>query len=422
MRFSRKFGLMMLIAVLLAVPLLAGCGSDDEKETAKSTPQTGEPSETVTITIGNLTDKTGPIANALSVIDIGLEDMARYFNEQNLIPGVELEVVHYDGQYDPAKHIPGYQWLREKGADLIYAADPNAIETLKSVVDRDEVVLFASSAQDILLEQAGYAFTAGTHPADLYYSFLDWIAENDWDYAANGPAKIGLAGWAVNIEYAMVQGLKKYCNDHPDRFEWEGEYLTDLGFIWEFEANALKDCDYVVPPPGSLVTFVRDYRNAGGKAKFVGSDPHIALFSLVSDAGIWDHLDETLIIRESKYWNEEGELIDLINKLAHDYHSPGELEKITKAGVSYLSASHAYIMMEIIKSAAEAVGPTNIDSQSLYTAAQSYMLNIDGVQVYSFTDTKRFGCDKFGVYAVSAADETLYSVEPERLPIIIVTR
>ncbi|MFC2027575.1 ABC transporter substrate-binding protein [Chloroflexota bacterium] len=417
--FLRKFGLMVLIAVLLAVSLLAGCGIDDE-DSSSDEKQNAKPEKDVVITIGNLTDKTGPIANALSVIDIALEDMAQYFNEQNLIPGVELEVVHYDGQYDPAKHIPGYQWLREKGADLIYAADPNAIETLKSVVDRDEVVLFASSAQDILLEQAGYAFTAGTHPTDLYYTFLDWIGENDWDYTANGPAKVGLAGWAVNIEYAMVQGLEKYCNDHPDRFEWEGEYLTDLGFVWESEANALKDCDYVVPPPGSLVTFVRDYRNAGGKAKFIGSDPHIALFALVSDAGIWDHMDEMLIIRESKYWNEEGELIDLINELAHNYHSPGDLEEITKAGVSYLSASHFYIVMEIIKNAAETVGPANIDSQGLYSAAQSYVLNLDGMQRYSFTETKRFGCDNLGIYEVNAADETITRVDPERLPLILV--
>ncbi|NQT74739.1 MAG: ABC transporter substrate-binding protein [Chloroflexi bacterium] len=418
-RLSSKFGLVALVVVLLALPLLAGCGGDDEKGTAKSTSQTGEFSEVVTITIGNLTDKTGPIANALSVIDIALEDMARYFNEQNLIPGVELEVIHYDGQYDPARHIPGYKWLRDKGADLIYAADPNAIETLKSVVDKDEVVLFASSAQDVLLEQPGYAFTAGTHPADLYYTFLDWIAENDWDYATKGPAKIGLAGWAVNIEFAMAQGLEKYCNDHPEKFEWEGEYLTDMGFIWQSEAQALKDCDYVVPPPGSLVTFVKEYREADGKAKFLGSDPHVAFFALVSDAGVWNKIDGMLMIREAKWWNEEGELIDLINKLAHDYHSPGELEKITKAGVSYLSASHSYIMMQIIKNAAEAVGPANIDSQALYAAAQSYALDLDGVQRYSFTDTKRFGCDNFGVYEVNVADETIYRVGTERLPIIL---
>ncbi|MCP4604634.1 MAG: ABC transporter substrate-binding protein, partial [Proteobacteria bacterium] len=137
-RISTKIGLVLLTILLLALLMAVGCGGDDEKDTAKSTSQNGESSETVTITIGNLTDKTGPIANALSVIDIALEDMARYFNEQNLIPGIELNVIHYDGQYDPAKHIPGYKWLRDKGADLIYAADPNAIETLKSVVDKDE--------------------------------------------------------------------------------------------------------------------------------------------------------------------------------------------------------------------------------------------------------------------------------------------
>ena len=287
------------------------------------------------------------------------------------------------------------------------------------MVDRDEVVLFASSAQDILIGEPVYAFTAGTHPADLYYTFLDWIAEYDWDYETNGPAKIGLAGWAVNIEYAMAEGLEEFCDDNPEKFEWKGAYLTDMGFVWQSEVQALKDCDYVIPPPGSLVTFVKEYSEANGKARFLGSDPHIALFTLISDAGMWDEIDDMLIIRESKWWNEEGELIDLINKLMNEYHSAAEIEKIMRAGVSYLATSQFYIMMEIIQKAAEAVGSANIDSQALYTAAQSYVLHLDGVQRYSFTDTKRFGCDNFGVYEVSAVDETLHRVGTERLPIIL---
>ena len=95
-RISTKLGVILLAILLVIVPLAVGCGGDDDEETVKTTSENGEISDTVTITIGNLTDKTGPIANALAVIDMALEDMARYFNEQNLIPGVALEVIHYD--------------------------------------------------------------------------------------------------------------------------------------------------------------------------------------------------------------------------------------------------------------------------------------------------------------------------------------
>ena len=68
----------------------------------------------VVITIGNLTDVTGPASNALTVITMSLEDTAEYYNKQYLIPGVTFEVITYDGQYDPSRDIPGYEWLMER--------------------------------------------------------------------------------------------------------------------------------------------------------------------------------------------------------------------------------------------------------------------------------------------------------------------
>jgi len=48
---------------------------------------------------------------------MALEDLVAYYNDSDLIPGVRLEVVVYDGQWDPARDIPGYEWLRGRGAD-----------------------------------------------------------------------------------------------------------------------------------------------------------------------------------------------------------------------------------------------------------------------------------------------------------------
>ncbi|MBT4511955.1 MAG: hypothetical protein HOC20_07090 [Chloroflexi bacterium] len=188
-------------------------------------------------------------------MDMELEALVGYFDDENSIPGIEVKVI----EYDPSKHIPGHEWLKERGADIIYSSDPNAIETLKPRVDEDQTVAFASSAQSILLENPGYAFTAGTYPVDLYYTFLDWIAENDWDYATKGPAKIGMGGWTTVINVAMAEGMERYCVENPERFEWAGSYLTDGGFNWAPEVDALKDCDYVFPPTGGYVPFVKEY-------------------------------------------------------------------------------------------------------------------------------------------------------------------
>ncbi|NQT74733.1 MAG: ABC transporter substrate-binding protein [Chloroflexi bacterium] len=418
-RVSSEIGIAFVLVLVLS--LIVACGGSGDNGTVENGGDVGDDvdieREDVTITIGNLTDKSGPTANALSIMDMGLQDMVKYFNDENLIPGIELKVIEYDAQYDPSKHIPGYEWLKERGSDVIYSSDPNAIETLKSRVDKDQIVTFASNAQAVLLEKPGYAFTAGTYPVDLYYTFLDWIADNDWDYATNGPAKIGMAGWTTAINVAMTEGMEGYCNEHPDRFEWAGEYLIDMGFNWGHEVEALKDCDYVLPPVGSFVTFVKQYKDIGGRAKFFGADPHAAFFSLISDAQLWVEIDGMLIVRESDYWNEEGELINLAKQLLHENH-PDSAQKIMRSGVSYMVTYHHYILLEIIKNAVEAVGPENIDSQAIYEAAQSYSLTIDGVQRFSFTDTKRFGCDNVGIYEANGAEETIFRVDSEWIPMI----
>lgn len=285
MKTLSKLGIIIVAVLLLALPVVGACNSGDDNDGGDPvTPSSALPSsdrpekKDVVITIGNLTDITGMASAQLSVVDMALADTVEYFNEENLIPGVELKVIQYDTMLNPARHIPGYEWLKEKGANLIYAGDPYAVESLKATVDRDGFVIFGSGAQDGLLEDPGYAFSASIHPANLIYPLLQWIAENDWDYLNDGPAKIGMAGFGGAFEFGLEDGLEAYCTAHPEQFEWAGAYLQMAAITWENEAEALKDCDYVVPPTVFLHMFLKEYANRDGKAKYIGTDNHFAFF------------------------------------------------------------------------------------------------------------------------------------------------
>ncbi|MCP4632215.1 MAG: ABC transporter substrate-binding protein, partial [candidate division Zixibacteria bacterium] len=153
MRLAKKHGIFALAFLTMLLPLLVACGGgDDGNDPVDETPTesdektTSDLQEDVKIVIGNITDITGVSANALSVIDMALEDMVEYFNEENLIPGVELKVETYDGQWDPSRYIPGYEWLRNRGADLIWTPAPPALETLKPRANEDEFVIFGATA------------------------------------------------------------------------------------------------------------------------------------------------------------------------------------------------------------------------------------------------------------------------------------
>jgi len=409
-----KAGMVALVLLMLVViPGLAACGGGTTSSMDSSSPGfTGQPAAEKTITIGVISDKTGMAAAAYTIIDMALEDIVRYYNEQELIPGVKLKVITYDGQFDPSRDIPGYKWLKEKGADLIVSSIESTPITLKPRVDKDKMVMFTGSAQEEGLEPPGYVFAPAQPQEQAFYTFLKWIAENDWDYRAKGPAKIGLTNWNVPLDVMLAGAIEEYCKIHPDQFKWVGARFTNNSFTWGPEVEALKDCDYVVPPTVIMATFAREYRQAGYTAKFIGYDAHLAFLGNVADARVWDKLDGSIFYRSAKYWNEDGPIIDLAKDLLHKYR-PDEADEIMRDGIGYTAISTFYQMLEIIGNAVKAVGPQNFNSEALYQAAQSYSLSLDGLDDYAtFSPTKRTSYNYIATYELHAADQDIFRIEP----------
>lgn len=421
---SCKPGITLLMVTSIGFSALIGCmDNGDPSEPPMAQPEgTRQPAqvgsvEDRVITIGNLTDLTGVSANAMEYINMALDDLTEYYNENDLIPGVELKVVTYDGQMDPARDIPGYEWLRGKGADLIFTPIPSTPVTLKSRVDTDQVVLFALVAAKDEILPPGYVFNLGTVPQYDAYTLLKWIADNDWDYEAQGPAKIGGAGWNDQQSGPFIDGMQEYCAAHPDQFEWEGGYLTNFSFTWGAEVEALRDCDYVYPGI-VFVSFVQQYRSAGcTRAKLVGAEPQTAFFKMVDDAGLWDEIDGMLFVKFSRWWNEEGEMATLVRQLLNRNH-PSDTERIVSSGVGYLSINQIYPMLQIVADAAARVGPANLDSQALYDAATSFVMTADGVRRLSFGEEKRQAVDSYGVYEARAGQKDIFRLQEEWLPAV----
>ena len=423
------------LAILL-VPFLASgvllnsiaCNSDGEEATLAPVAQptstiTSEPPvvlEPVKITIGNLTDITGPSSNALVVITTALEDLVLYYNENNIIPGVELEVVSYDTQYDPNRFTPGYEWLKEHRADFIFTSVPDIPLALKSIVDEEQMPLFSASGYVEQLDPPGYVFIMGTIPEHQAYTFLNWIAENDWDYESNGPAKIGLASWTDGYSQSFMGAMEEYAEVHPEQFEWIGGYQTNFTFTWGPEVEALKDCDYVFPCV-MPIAFMKEYISADGNAKFICADAQTGFFSLISDAELWDDIDGSLFIKGgSMWWNDDDdELVNLNKKVLYENH-PDEAEEIIRAGSGYLAVAGLYYpMFEMIADAVENVGAENFNSQALYDAAISYSLVIDGVERSGFTQTRRYALSNYMIYRASADEEDIVRAAENWMPHLV---
>jgi len=351
----------------------------------------------------------------MQVIDAALEDLVNYYNEQDLIPGVRLEVLAYDTSFDASKDIPGYKWLKERNVDLIYTSVTSAPVTLRTIIEEDQICMFVASTPSEILSPPGRLFIVGEINEQPVYTVLKWIAENDWDYQTKGPARIGGAAWQEPSAEAYFKAMKEYAEVHPDQFEWVDGRLTNIStFTWGPEVEALKDCDHVFPPT-ILTNFVKEYRAAGYEARFFGVDTHLAFLGLIRDAQLLDEIDGMLIARMLRWWNEEGEIIDLTKKLLNENH-PSDAEKIMSQGVGYLVMANFVIILEIIQNAVETVGPENYNSEALYEAAQSYTRSIDGVARISYSKVKRTPVDLYGIYRISAADKDVMRIDPEWYP------
>ncbi len=414
---------LVLFCFLLACPALLfgawGCGGNDgEKEGGKA--ETPPSSATLrTITIGNLSDLTGPSASAQDIINMALADLVKYFNDNGLVPGVRLKIVTYDGQFDPAKDVPGYEWLRSNGADLIFTAVTGTPVTLKSRADRDHCPIFGvSGGVEELSSPPGYVFNLGTIPRHEALSLLKWIAENDWDYKTKGPAKIGGASWDEAYARWWFDAMKDYAAAHPDQFQWVGGYLAPFGtFTWGPQVEALKNVDYVFPCT-FMTSFVREYRMAGGKAKLIGASTHAAFLGNISDAGLWPQINGMLLIGSSRWWNEEGTIINLTKKLLTENH-PEKAAEIMRSGVGYITIVNQYQMLDLIAQTVKSVGAENFNSEALYETAQSYTLTIDGAPRYSFSPTKRWATNLYATYEARAAEETLVRLHKEWYPAVL---
>jgi ABC-type branched-subunit amino acid transport system substrate-binding protein len=410
-----KAGIVILAALLLLLPLLAACSSDSDDE--KTPPDgTQEPQKDVVITLGNITDLTGAGARAMSIVNAGLEDAVRYFNEQGFIPGVEVKIIKYDSQYDPSREIPGYKFLKSKGADIIVGNMPQTAITLKPFVNDDEMLLFALPYTEVGFMPPGYTFSLNVPTQSFGPTMLKWIAENDPDFPQDRPARIGAVNWDEPQSRSVFEGVKKYVKAHPDKFEWEGMHLTGRTFTWGPEVDDLKDCDYLFPPMAGLASFANEYRKAGYTAKFVGTDGQAAFMGLVDQARLWDELDGMFFGLPYGYWTDDTGMINLVNQYVREYRD--DADDIIENGTSYLGPFIAFQgMLSILAQAATEVGAQNLTSQVIYDTAQSFSMEFDGRQ-WGYSETKRNAVDSLGIYELSAAEEDLFRADPEWLTLV----
>ena len=397
------------VALVLAITLLStclGCSSASEEGNK--------------LIVGLVTDMTGPASSFLKIGEAALLDSVAYMNEEGTIPGVEMEVATYDCRYDPSRDIPGYEWLKQAGASVIYTGIPTFGDTLKATAGRDEYPIVSSAPTLYQLTPPGWVFGLTPPTGWIASSFLEWIAEEDWDYESEGRKPlIGCVGWDEPYQKDVTEAMEEYVAAHPDEFELVAGLLVPMSTMtWSGEIEALKDCDYIYIPSTGLgtATFAKAYRDRGYTATFIGLDAMTAFLELLVDKAGWDYLDGSLTAHTTLYWNDDFPIVEKAKGLLAKYHA-GHEQEIISSGVGYVSIFFcAQFLLDLLAETVEQVGIENFDGQAFYDTAVGFNWTKDGLpdRGYGFTESIRYARKDITVYEWKAGEEDLVRVSDWR--------
>ena len=407
MKRKSRIAVACFLVLTLVVTLGLGCGEDEEE---------GK----VTITVGHITDMTGPAGPAYRAVRLGLEDQVRHINEEDVIPGVNIKIITYDTGYDPAKDIPGYDWCRDKGAEVIYAGLPSA-GVYKPFAERDKVAVVTLAVSEPMIDPPGWLFAMNAPVSYQVKAFLNWVSENHW--TGEDPPKIGSAGWKEPYHAEITRTIKEYAEAHTDEFEYVAGPLAPYGGVtWASEVDKLKDCDYVWVPSTGLdtVTFAKEYRDKGGTATFIGGDAMAAFRGLLSDAIGWEGLDASITVHAAtRWWGELSPIVEEAEELLNKYHA-NEADDIIRAGIGYIGGFHqARGFLDMLRKAIEEVGAEDFDGQAFYDAAIDLEVTWEGYEQWEFTPTKRYSWNYVGIYKWSEAEDDLVRFVTDWVPNIV---
>ena len=171
-----KGGWFILAIGLIALLLFTACAPASPVEEEK------------VVEFGYTSPFTGPGATEAIALSAVL-DYVRYFNEEENIPGVTVEVVWYDVGIDVARFASAYQRLRDRGIFVMKSNQTSGIEAYKPRFERDQVPLYTGNpCKEYVYPPGWYYFRAPTW-GEQAAAMFEYIMEN---WQEERPPKLAL--------------------------------------------------------------------------------------------------------------------------------------------------------------------------------------------------------------------------------------
>ncbi|MDM8001276.1 MAG: ABC transporter substrate-binding protein [Dehalococcoidia bacterium] len=363
--------LILLAALLVAVPALAGCGGKTEGKAN-------------TILLGIMADFTGTAGTAMQPTIAACEEYLTKVvpNSDNPFEGVKVRFTRFDTQLDYSKVTGGYEELKSRGVDMMIIMNAQDKELLGDRPEEDGIpVIGTMGLQSMLADE--WSITTWS-PIQTQGEVEMLFIMDDWDYEGTGRSpRVGHVGYTLVSSTYYQEGINKVRNAYPDKFEWVGFERGALGnVVWNAEVGRLKNCDYIiVSTAGAMVSsFVRQARFGGYTGKFItGMEGFPGFWPLVVSemAGSLDKLYGCYYVSWWPWWDEDVPIIQECKDYINKYHAAdADLLLHSSAVISGFELGKAIEMA--IRYAVDTVGAENVSRAALKDGLFSIDVQLDG--------------------------------------------
>ncbi|MBI4332870.1 MAG: ABC transporter substrate-binding protein [Chloroflexi bacterium] len=172
----------LIAAVMVVMPLAAAC----RVATA--------PAAAATVTVGIVSDLTGPTASGAIGDNWGIEDFFKWANETNYAPGVKFDTIFYDNRFDVGRSINGYELMKTRKVQAVWIQMTGAAYALTPKAAADKIVVLVPGPPKVL-NPPGWAFSAEASYADGAGAAFEWILQ-DWKaQGKTGKPKMAWLTW-----------------------------------------------------------------------------------------------------------------------------------------------------------------------------------------------------------------------------------
>ena len=163
------------------------------------------PGEKRVVEIGEIGSLTGPGSSADQNFLFGVLDYANYFNEQEMIPGVTVEIPWRDSARNMERWLSAYEALKARGVHVMMSNETLGLEPFQDRVERDQIAMYSGNPiQEMVYPPRWYYFRSPTW-AEQFAVLAEYLMEN---WQEERPPKLAIMTVDSSFGRQVVRGTK----------------------------------------------------------------------------------------------------------------------------------------------------------------------------------------------------------------------